>query len=113
VKDSKPVTKKCTAKKPPMPSEADAGETECLSLKEKLEVIRKSNEGNSTRKLVQMFDCRKTQVLKTLKQKPKILESWNSLMKGLNHKRLNVEKYGEIDCLLWKWYTIVRVKYPC
>ncbi|XP_068684888.1 tigger transposable element-derived protein 6-like [Montipora foliosa] len=108
VKDSKPVTKKFTAKKPPMPPQANDGQRKCLSLKEKIEVIRKSNEGNSMRKLAKIFDCGKTQIVKILKQKAKILESWNSNEGAQSQKRLNVEKYGEINGLLWKWYTRAR-----
>lgn len=63
VEDSKPVKKKCTAKKQPAPSKVDAGQRKCLTLREKVEVIRKSNEGNSTRKLAQLFDCGKTQTV--------------------------------------------------
>ena len=108
VKDIKPLTKKSTAKKPPMPPQASDGQRKCLSLKEKVEVIRKSHEGNSTRKLAKMFDCGKTQIVKTLKQKAKILESWNSNEGAQSQKKLNVEKYGEINGLLWKWYTRAR-----
>ena len=108
VKDIKPLTKKSTAKKPPMPPQASDGQRKCLSLKEKVEVIRKSHEGNRTRKLAKMFDCGKTQIVKTLKRKAKILESWNSNEGAQSQKRLNVEKYGEINGLLWKWYTRAR-----
>ena len=50
----------------------------------------------------------KTQIVKILKQKAKILESWNSNEGAQSQKRLNVEKYGEINGLLWKWYTRAR-----
>lgn len=106
--DSKPVKMKCTAKKPPAPSKDDAGQRKCLTLKEKVEVIRKSNEGNSTRKLAQMFGCGKTQIVKILKEKAKVLELWNSNEGTKSQKRLNVEKYGEINGLLWEWYTRAR-----
>ncbi|XP_068712886.1 tigger transposable element-derived protein 6-like [Montipora foliosa] len=91
-----------------MPPQANDGQRKCLSLKEKIEVIRKSNEGNSTRKLAKIFDCGKTQIVKILKQKARILESWNSNEGVQSQKRLNVEKYGEINGLLWKWYTRAR-----
>ena len=58
--------------------QSDGSQRKRLTLKEKVEVIRKSNEGNSSRKLVQMVDCGKTQIVKILKQKATILELWNS-----------------------------------
>lgn len=72
VKDSKPVNiKKCTLKKQPVPSQSDGCQRKCLTLKEKVEVIRKFNEGNSLRKLAQI-DCGKTQIVKILKRKASI-----------------------------------------
>ena len=109
VKDSKPVNiKKCTLKKQPAPSQSDGCQRKCLTLKEKVEVIRKSNEGNSSRILAQMFNCGKTQIVKILKRKATILESWNSNEGTQSQKRLNVEKYSEINGLLWEWYTRAR-----
>ena len=55
------------------PSQSDGCQRKCLTLKEKVEVIRKSNEGNSSRKLAQMSDCGKTEIVKILKQKATIL----------------------------------------
>lgn len=78
------------------------------TLKEKVEVTRRSNEGNSSRKLAQMVDCGKTQIVKILKRKATILESWNSNGGTQSQKRLNVEKYAEISGLLWKWYPRAR-----
>ena len=95
--DSKPGTKKSKAKKPPVPSQADAGQRKCLTLNEKVEVIRKSNEGNSMKKLVQMFDCGKTQIVKILKQKARSLESWSSNEGIRSQKRLNGEKHAKIS----------------
>lgn len=109
VKDSKPVNiKKCTSKKQPAPSRSDGCQRKCLTLKEKVEVIRKSNEDNSSRKLAQMFNCGKTQIVKILKRKATILESWNSNEGTQFQKRLNVEKYSEINGLLWEWHTRAR-----
>ena len=109
VKDSKPVNiKKCTVQKQPASSQSDCCQTNCLTLKEKAEVIRKSNKGNSSRKLLQMFDCGKTQIVKILKRKATILESWNSNEETQSQKRLNVEKYSEINGLLWEWYSRAR-----
>lgn len=95
---SKPVTKK----------KDDANQRKCLTLKEKVEVIQKSNEGNSTRKLAKMFGCGKTQIVNILKVKAKVLELWNSNEGTLSQKRLRVEKYGKINGLLWEWYTRAR-----
>lgn len=44
-------------------SRSDSCQRKYLTLKEKVEVIRKSNEGNSSRKVAQMFDCGKTQIV--------------------------------------------------
>lgn len=55
-----------------------------------------------------MFDCGKTQIVKILKQKATILELWNSNEETQSQKRLNVEKYSEINGLLWEWYTRAR-----
>lgn len=55
-----------------------------------------------------MFDCGKTQIVKILKQKATILELWNSNEQTQSQKRLNVEKYSEINGLLWEWYTRAR-----
>ena len=62
-KDSKSVIKKCMAKKQPVPSQSDGCQKKCLTLKEKVEVTQKSNEGNSSRKLAQTFDCGKIQIV--------------------------------------------------
>ena len=85
--------------------QAVAGQRKCFFLKEKVEVIQKCN---STRKLAQMFDCGKTQILKVPKQKAKILELWNSNEGAQSQNRWNVERYGKISGLLWKWYTRAR-----
>ena len=44
VKDSNQFIFKCTAKKQPVPSQSDGCQRKCLTLKEKVKVIQKSNE---------------------------------------------------------------------
>ncbi|XP_068704167.1 tigger transposable element-derived protein 4-like [Montipora foliosa] len=53
-------------------------------------------------------NCRKTQIVKMLKRKAMILESWNPNEGSPPQKRLNVEKYAEINGLFWEWYTRAR-----
>ena len=110
LKCAKPLCKwkECSVPADEAPSQPDGCQRKCLALKEKVKIIQKSDEGNSSRKLAQMFDCGKTQIVKILKQKATILESWNSNEGTQSQKRLNVKKYVKINSLLWEWYTRAR-----
>ena len=72
---------------------------------QKVEVICAfQNRRKSTRKLGKRFECGKTQIIKTLKNKESILEAWSS-NSATNCKRSNNEKFEKINnSLLWDWY---------
>ena len=75
-----------------------SGSRKCLTLKEKIEVIQLSGKGGiSTRKLVSRFGCGKTQIMKVLKNKEKIMSGWNCNEKSAMQKRWKVEA-SEICC---------------
>ena len=65
------------------------------------------NHGESTRKLATKFECGKTQIIKILKNKDSILETWMS-NGAANNKRSNNEKFAKINRMLWDWYVKVR-----
>ena len=81
----------------------------CLALSEKVDVIKTANrESIGTRKLAEMFECGKTQVVTTLQNKDEILAMWNSNEGAETQRRLRTGKYSEINHLLWEWYNRVR-----
>lgn len=74
-----------------------------LTLEQRVEVIQLSNNaGKSTRKLAESFGCGKTQIIKILKNKDKILTAWTSNEGPATTKRVNTEKFGKINHLLWE-----------
>ena len=97
-----------SAKLPKHCKEGSQYSRKCLTLSQKVEVIHASkNHGESTRKLATKFECGKTQIIKILKNKDSILETWMS-NGAANNKRSNNEKFAKINRMLWDWYVKVR-----
>ena len=72
----------------------------CLTLREKIEVIQLSGIGGiSTRKLADRFGCGKTQITEALKNKQKIKSEWNFHESSSMQKRLNNEKFSDVNQL--------------
>ena len=97
------------AKVPSTLSKEPTAGRKCLTLKEKIEVFQLFGTGGiSTRKLADRFGCGKTQIIKALKNKQKIMSEWNSNESSSTQKRSNNEKFSNVYQLLWEWYAQAR-----
>ena len=90
-----------------------------LTLKEKVEVIRKSdtNPKMTLRELGECFSCGKTQILGILKAKEEILalyEENRSDTLQLTTKRARKSEFSEVNESLYEWYLLATSKniYP-
>ena len=98
------------AKVPSTLSKEPTAGRKCLTLREKkIEVIQLFGTGGiSTRKSADRFGCGKTQIIKALKNKQKIMSEWNSNESSSTQKRSNNEKFSNVYQLLWEWYAQAR-----
>ena len=87
-----------------------------LSLKKKVELIKKADENPSfgVRKLADLFECGKTQVSGILKDKAKYLNLYESNASSkLVRKRDRTAQYGGVNEALYDWYLLAVSKNIC
>ena len=78
---------------------AEKQKVHCLTLEQKVEVIKRLNKGDSCRKIAKDFGCGKTQVQSIKKQKDVIQNKWEEGNVRSDAKNINgrTTKYEDIN----------------
>ena len=86
------------------------GNRSCLNLSKRVELIRchRENPKLGVRKLAEKFGCGKTQVAGIIKDEENIMKEWESNEGRAGMKRVNQQKFYEVNQYLWKWYSTCR-----
>ncbi|GBM50375.1 hypothetical protein AVEN_128997-1 [Araneus ventricosus] len=80
-----------------------------LNLEQRIEVLRQYENGKSTRKLAELFNCGKTQINRVIKEKDLIFKE-DKDFKFCGVKRMRHEKYVDIYEAVLEWFITVRAK---
>ncbi|GBO44282.1 hypothetical protein AVEN_146239-1 [Araneus ventricosus] len=80
-----------------------------LNLENRIEVLRQYEKGKSARKLAELFNCGRTQSNKVIKEKDLILKEYEDF-KFCGVKRMQHEKYVNINETVLEWFKTVRAK---
>ncbi|GBL98657.1 hypothetical protein AVEN_19707-1 [Araneus ventricosus] len=92
-----------------LPSRNNEKLPRCIG-EQRIEVIESHEEGNSERKLTDIFAVVKpTQINKILKNKIRIRKEWENF-KFWGVKRMRMEKFPEINEALIEWFKSARAK---
>ena len=84
------------------------GNRSCLNLSKRVELIHRENPKLGVRKLAEKFGCGKTQVAGIIKDEENIMKEWESNEGRAGMKRVNQQKFHEVNQFLWKWYSTCR-----
>ena len=86
------------------------GNRSCLNLSKRVELIRchRGNPKLGVKKLAEKFGCGKTQVAGIIKDEENIMKEWESNEGRAGMKRVNQQKFYEVNQYLWKWYSTCR-----
>lgn len=82
-----------------------------LTLKERIDILRRVEGGRSCRSVAAEFEVGKTQIQKIVQQKEDLLKQWaeggNSLRKYTKRRR---SPYEDLDIVVWEWFVRARSK---
>lgn len=81
-----------------------------LTLEDKVKVIRVHESGVSERKLAAQFNCSKTQINNTVKNKDVLLKEYEEF-KSCGVKRKRQEKFSELNEAVLQWFKCARSKH--
>ncbi|GBN22575.1 hypothetical protein AVEN_56248-1 [Araneus ventricosus] len=80
-----------------------------LNLEQRIEVLLQYENGNSARKLAELFYCGRTQINKIIKERDLTLKEYEDF-KFCGVKRMRHEKHVDINEAVLEWFKTVRAK---
>ena len=88
-----------------------AGRRKILTLNDRVDVLKRIDNGESCRSIAAAVNCRKSQISRIRSDRAAILKEWESGTRyDLKYVKRRKGTYKELNTLVWEWFNKARSK---